>query len=155
MKWEWTVGSQTVSFDYNFMLSTKRLTVGGKNEPVQRGTWRSETDFKVGADTARLRFALRYFLMPEATLEVGGQPFTPHVAPPKPAGWTWAFVTANLAILVVAIGGAIPGAIAGVGAVSCIGASMSQRSEWTRILLCALVTAAAWAAFWGLVMAAR
>ena len=156
MRWHWRDGTHDVVLDYNYLLSTKKLTVDGKSEPIKANmAMRWEHGFDVGNQPARVTFALRYFVVPSAELDIGERVIEPALAPPKPAPWVWAFVTANLAMLVLSKGGAIPGAIAGVGAVSCIGASMTQRSELIRLALCAVATAAAWGLFYALLLAAR
>jgi hypothetical protein len=61
-------------------------------------------------------------------------------------GWAWLFVVSSLAIPVVCLGGAIPGALGFGAAAGC--ASVSKRTDWetpARVVVCAAITGGAWA----------
>ena len=65
--------------------------------------------------------------------------------------WAWAFAAACIAIPIVAIGGAIPGALGAGGAGACVAiARNSKKSVGARLALCAVVTLVCWGAFGGL-----
>jgi hypothetical protein len=73
---------------------------------------------------------------------------------PKPPGWAWGFVAACVAIPVVTLGGAIPGALGAGSAALCHGLARDpKRPEQHRVLLCGLVTVVAWGAFGALLAA--
>jgi len=60
-------------------------------------------------------------------------------------GWAWLFVVGSLAIPVVCLGGAIPGALGFGAAAGC--ASVSKRTDWrtpARVMLCAAIAGGAW-----------
>ncbi len=60
--------------------------------------------------------------------------------------WVWLFVALCLAIPVVTLGGAIPGAIGAGGAYLCYGIARSEndQSTQTRVGLCVMITFASW-----------
>jgi len=60
-------------------------------------------------------------------------------------GWSWLFILGCLAIPVVSLGGAVPGALGFGGAAGC--ANMAKKAEWgmlPRVLACAGITAGVW-----------
>jgi hypothetical protein len=60
-------------------------------------------------------------------------------------GWAWLFVAGSLAIPVVCLGGAIPGALGFGAAAGCAG--VSKRPNWqtpARVMVCAAITGGAW-----------
>jgi len=72
--------------------------------------------------------------------------------PPK---WAWLFIVGCAAIPVVALGGAIPGAIGFGGAAGCYQISINEeRATNTKIALCVGITAICWALFIGLMVLA-
>jgi hypothetical protein len=156
MKWTWRIPAEpgrTLELDFNFWSGSKRVTIDGELVPTQSKMTGWSHAFPVGTQQAILRAKVKYLAVPEASLEIDGREITPTEAPRPLPVWTWAFVVANLAILIVSGGGAIPGALGGVGAVSAIGLARSKPSLVARLGLCVLVTAAAWAAYFGLVSA--
>jgi hypothetical protein len=63
-------------------------------------------------------------------------------------GWAWAFVVACVAIPVVSLGGAIPGAIGAGSAAGCANVAKREGMQpGTRIAACAAITAGAWVLF--------
>ena len=156
MKWAWRAPTGDVAFHLNYLTSAKRLEVDGKQLDVPRGAlstrWRHE--FPIGNRTATLDFKLRYFLLPEASLDIDGAVLDAVEAPPKLPAWVWLFALANAAVLVVTKGGAIPGMFAGVGLATCVGINFSRLPLVTRLLLCAVVTAGVWGVVWAMVKAA-
>lgn len=81
----------------------------------------------------------------EFRLEIVGQEAPP--PPPAPA-WAWIFVAACVAIPVVALGGAIPGALGAGGAGACFQIAKAQKlSAALRAAICVAVTAGCWAVF--------
>jgi hypothetical protein len=156
MKWKWRAPSADVTFDYNYLTSAKRLEVDGRKIEVPRGAlstrWRQE--FKIGERTATLVMKLRYFLIPDASLDIDGAVLDPVEAPPTLPAWVWLFALANVAVLYVTKGGAIPGMFAGVGLAACVGINFSRLSVVVRLVLCALVTAGVWGVILAMVKAA-
>lgn len=66
-------------------------------------------------------------------------------------GWAWPFIAVCLALPVINLGGAIPGALGFGGAAGC--ASVAKKAEWEvapRVLACAGITAGVWVLFFGL-----
>jgi hypothetical protein len=156
MKWRWRAPSGDVTFEHNYLTSAKRLDVDGKPIEIPRGMMSTKTrhEFKVGDRTATLVFKLRYFLLPEASLDIDGAVLDPVEAPPKLPAWVWLFALANVAVLYLTKGGAIPGMLAGVGLATCVGINFSRFSIVVRLLLCVAVTAAVWGVVWAMVKAA-
>jgi hypothetical protein len=69
-------------------------------------------------------------------------------------GWAWPFVVACVAIPVVSLGGAVPGALGAGAAAAC--ANVAKREAWetsTRVIACAGIAAGAWVAFLGFAVA--
>ena len=101
------------------------------------------------------------------TVESAAPPptFPPTAAPAKPKQglkeafsglppWAWLFVAGCLALPIVNLGGAIPGALGFGGAAGC--ASVAKKAEWDtapRVLVCALITGGVWVLFFGLAVA--
>ena len=148
MQWVWHEGGRAVRLDYAYWTGVRRVSVDG--EEIARAkniSLRWSHRFALDGRPAELRVRLRWLLALEAELEVDGRPVAPAAAPREIPAWIWLFAIANAAILVVAGGGAIPGALAGAGAAFSIGIARSELSLPARLGLCALVTAAAWGAF--------
>ena len=62
--------------------------------------------------------------------------------------WGWAFVIACVAIPVVSLGGAIPGAIGGAGAFACYRAARQPgTSTTTRLAICTAIAIGCWTVF--------
>jgi len=86
--------------------------------------------------------------------------FSPSEKPakqPKPPipWWAWLFAAGCIAIPVITIGGAIPGALGAGGAAGCVGvARLPGRSVAFRIGICAAILAGCWALFGVLIVAA-
>lgn len=150
MKWIWRDPgdpSRPIELDFNYWTGAKQLRVGGELVPTKNKLMGWSHEVALGPRRATVRVRVKYLAVPEATLEIDGSPVAPAEAPRPLPAWTWAFVAANIAILVASRGGAIPGAIAGVGAVGAIGAARSNLGLAPRLALAALATGAAWAAF--------
>jgi hypothetical protein len=150
MRWQWRVGPsrEVVEVEYGVWSGRKRVLVGG--QPVARGggfSVRWTPEVAVGGALARITFQLRWLLVPDARLEIGGRVVAPSDAPRDLPAWVWLFGLANAAILIVALGGAIPGALAGGGVVGCVLVARSGQSLPVRLALCAAITAAMWIAF--------
>lgn len=80
----------------------------------------------------------------EFRLEIVGQEAPP---PPAPA-WAWLFVVACVAIPIVALGGAIPGALGAGGAAACFQvAKVHKMSAVSRFVICLAITAGCWGLF--------
>jgi hypothetical protein len=156
MKWTWRAPTADVTFEHNFLTSAKRLEVDGKPIEVPRGalSTRMRHEFKIGERTATLVFTLRYFLLPDASLDIDGAVLEPREAPPKLPAWVWLFALANVAALYLTKGGAIPGMLAGMGLAACVGINFSRFPLIVRLVLCALVTGVVWGAVWAMVKAA-
>ncbi len=76
---------------------------------------------------------------------------------PKPRipAWAWLFVAACVAIPVITLGGAIPGAIGGGGAFGCVAiARDTSKPVGVRLGLCIAVTVVCWTLLLGLVIVA-
>jgi hypothetical protein len=68
--------------------------------------------------------------------------------------WAWVFVVACLALPVVNLGGAIPGALGFGGAAGC--ANVAKKTDWEgapRVLVCALITGGVWTLFFAFAVA--
>ena len=68
--------------------------------------------------------------------------------------WAWLFVAACIALPVINLGGAIPGALGFGGAAGC--ANVAKKKEWElapRVLVCGLITAGIWILFFGFAVA--
>jgi hypothetical protein len=62
--------------------------------------------------------------------------------------WVWPFVVACVAIPVLALGGAIPGAIGGGGAFGCVSVARDpEKSLQVRVGICAAITVGCWFLF--------
>lgn len=62
--------------------------------------------------------------------------------------WVWGFVIACMAIPVVSLGGAIPGAIGGAGAYGCYRAARRADSTTARrVAICTAIAVGCWLAF--------
>lgn len=61
--------------------------------------------------------------------------------------WAWIFVVACVAIPVVSLGGAIPGALGGGGAFACYTVARRPTGAGTRVAACAGIVLACWLAF--------
>jgi hypothetical protein len=84
---------------------------------------------------------------------------SPQPAAPKPKagfketfsglpGWAWVFIVGCLALPVVNLGGAIPGALGFGGAAGC--ANVAKKTEWettARVLVCSAITGGIWIAW--------
>lgn len=150
MKWTWRDPgdpSRTIELDFNYWTGAKQLRVGGELVPTKNKLMGWSHELALGPRRAIVRVRVKYLALPEAALEIDGSAIAPLDAPRPLPAWTWAFVAANLAILVASRGGAIPGAIAGVGAVGAIGAARSNLRLAPRLGLAGVSTGAAWAAF--------
>lgn len=67
--------------------------------------------------------------------------------PPIPP-WAWLFALACIAIPIISVGGAIPGAIGGGGAAGCVGIARDTKISFSnRILICVGITGLCWALF--------
>jgi len=67
--------------------------------------------------------------------------------PPIP-GWGWAFIILCVAIPVITLGGAIPGAIGGAGGFGCAEIARDpKKSTKTKIIFCSLVVGLCWIVF--------
>jgi hypothetical protein len=69
-------------------------------------------------------------------------------------GWAWLFVGGCLALPIVNLGGAIPGALGFGGAAAC--ANVAKKADWElapRVVVCALIAGAVWALFFGFAIA--
>jgi hypothetical protein len=67
--------------------------------------------------------------------------------PPIP-GWAWLFIALIVAIPILTLGGAIPGAIGGGGGFGCAQIARDpEKPTPQKVLLCAIVTIACWAIF--------
>lgn len=133
---------------YGTWSGRKELYVDGRS--VAQGaslatSW--EHELELLERSARVRLRLRWLVYPEAWLELDGEPVAPSAAPRSLPPWVWAFVIANLAIVAVARGGALPGGFAGAGAAACLTLSRGRWSTAVRLALCAASTAAAWGGF--------
>jgi hypothetical protein len=76
---------------------------------------------------------------------------------PKPRipGWAWLFAAACIIIPVIALGGAIPGAIGGGGAFGCVAVARDpSKSVGARIAVCLVITGICWGLFIALLVAA-
>ncbi len=73
-------------------------------------------------------------------------------AVPAPA-WVIAFYIANFAVIVVALGGALPVALACLGTVSCAKASKSNLPTIARVIICIVITLVVWGLFGGMLVA--
>jgi hypothetical protein len=135
-----------LTLDYSFLSSAKRLELDGR-EIAKSGmgmTW--EHSFPIATKTATVKQRMRWLIIPDAELTVDGTTIAPIDAPPAPPWWVWLFIIGNLSVLILTAGGAIPGAIAGVGAATSVYVTMIRQSELVRFLLCMAVTAATWGA---------
>ncbi len=62
--------------------------------------------------------------------------------------WTWVFVVLCIAIPIVSLGGAIPGAIGAGAAAGCYSVAKNDKSSTgARVALCAAITVGAWIVF--------
>ena len=67
--------------------------------------------------------------------------------PPIPI-WAWGFAIACIAIPIITVGGAIPGAIGGGGAAGCVSVARDDtKALGTRLFLCGGITALCWGLF--------
>jgi hypothetical protein len=148
MRWLWRHGGREVRLDYNFWTGARRVAVDG--EEITRAknlAWRWSHPLALGDDPATVRVRIRWLFTLAAELEVAGELVPPAAVPRELPAWAWVFVLASAAIVVVAGGGAIPGGLAGAGAMTAIGIARSELTTGERLALCALATAAAWGAF--------
>ena len=63
-------------------------------------------------------------------------------------GWAWLFILGCLAVPVVTLGGAVPGALGFGGAAGC--ANIAKKPGWEplpRVMVCALITGGVWLLF--------
>jgi hypothetical protein len=68
--------------------------------------------------------------------------------------WAWVFVVGCIALPVVNLGGAIPGALGFGGAAAC--ANVAKKKDWEtapRVLVCALIAAGVWLLYIGFAVA--
>jgi len=152
MRWHWQVSGTEVELDYNVWSGRKRLVAGGRELAAGGGfnlSWEQEVD--IADQSAVVRTRLRWLLLPEAHLEVAGIDVEPTTAPRDVPAWAWLFALVSLAVLVVARGGAIPGAFAGVGAVGAVYAARMESSLSVRLALAAASTGFAWGGFYAFV----
>lgn len=158
MKWTWRLPAEpgrTLTLDVNYWTGAKHVSIDGTRVPTPNKLIGWSHTFPVGTQQATLRVKLKYLLVPEAVLEIAGVAQQPLEAPPPVPAWALAFVAANLAILVVARGGALPGAIAGIGAALSVAVTRTRLSVVARLGLAASATAAAWGAVAALMHAAH
>ncbi len=144
MKWEWTTHGHAVALDVNYLTGSKQLVVDGKPVATKQKLTGWSHAFTLDGKPATVRVAIKHAINPDAFLDVAGASIAPTNAPRAVPIWIWLFVLANVAILIVARGGMLPGAIAGCGAVGAVAAS---RSRWTlpvRLAAAAASTGAAW-----------
>jgi hypothetical protein len=157
MRWTWRwpdPDGRVVTVDYQFSTGAKQISVDGGVVARKGGlSLGLVEELDLDGQPATVRVSTRWLIAPHAELEMGGRVVPPTSGPRDVPRWAWLFVAANLAILVVARGGAIPGALAGVGAVCCVWVSRGAPGVGARIGACAAITAAAWAALWVLVRA--
>jgi hypothetical protein len=74
-----------------------------------------------------------------------GKDYIPSIPLPK---WSWIFIVACLAIVMLAMGGAIPAVLTVFGVVGCTRiVRLSKMSTRVKVLLCTLVTGACWGTF--------
>ena len=147
MKWTWYVPADRatpLTLDYSFLSSAKRLELDGREIAKAGMGTKWEHSFPIGAKTATVKQRLRYLTIPDAELTIDGTVIPAADAPPTPPSWVWLFIIGNLSVLILTAGGAIPGAIAGVGAATSVYMTMVRKSELVRFLLCIAVTLATW-----------
>jgi hypothetical protein len=63
-------------------------------------------------------------------------------------GWAWLFILGCLAVPIVSLGGAVPGALGFGGAAGC--ANMAKKAGWEvlpRVMICAVITGGVWLLF--------
>ena len=63
-------------------------------------------------------------------------------------GWSWLFIVGCLAVPIVTLGGAVPGALGFGGAAGC--ANMAKKAGWEvlpRVMACAAITGGVWLLF--------
>ena len=69
-------------------------------------------------------------------------------------GWAWVFVIGCLAVPIVSLGGAVPGALGFGGAAGC--ANMAKKAGWEvlpRVMACAAITGGVWLVFVAFIVA--
>jgi hypothetical protein len=131
---------------YSFWTGRKQVALDGR--PIADGgglALRWQHDFDIEDQPAHIAVSVKWLHVPQAELTVGGRLVAPIGGPGDMPAWAWGFVALNLALLIVSLGGAIPGALAGAGAVSCSWIARGPRPLGARLALCAAVTLAAWA----------
>lgn len=154
MRWRWQTHGSSISMDWSFWSGRKRLAVDQATVELPKGAFstRLTRPIELGdGASAVLAFRIRWLFLGEASMSVDGQPIAPVEAPEDLPWWVWVFVAASAAIMVVTKGGALWGALAGVGAASCVGVSRINRPPAARLLGCAAIVAACWgvlAAVW-------
>lgn len=69
-------------------------------------------------------------------------------------GWAWVFIIGCLAVPIVSLGGAVPGALGFGGAAGC--ANMAKKAGWEvlpRVMACAAITGGVWLVFIAFIVA--
>lgn len=69
-------------------------------------------------------------------------------------GWAWLFILGCLAVPIVSLGGAVPGALGFGGAAGC--ANMAKKAGWDvlpRVMACAAITGGVWLLFVAFIVA--
>ncbi len=104
-----------------------------------------EEDFSFGIDGVQYVLVVRRRVMrlvANGRYLDNGQPFIPARHTPK---WLWVFLVLDILVAVVSLGGALPILISlGAIALSAVIARSRMRSTLAKVLLCVLVTLAAW-----------
>jgi hypothetical protein len=134
------------------MLSGREIVVVDGRELVNAIKWsfRSEHKLPLGTTTGVLTVSMGLG-GPTVSLRVDGREVAPlqtgklvQAAGSSPP-WAYPFALACVAIPIVTLGGAIPGGLGFGGAAACMSVARNHAmSVGARILLCALITLAAW-----------
>jgi hypothetical protein len=151
-EWKSMIGGVEYSFSHTISKGKHILTANGVVHTIKLGVMSSFLNVDEGFDLDG-RPARLVMVKGKPDVVVDGvhlQSGKPYVAQPK---WVLVFAILCIAIPIVSLGGALP-LLLGLGGVAiCLAVSKMNASVAVRVIVCAVVTAAAWAAWYFLILA--
>jgi len=145
-EWQSVINGRQYDFSYQIIKRRPNLFINGEPTLIKPGFWGSffgiEQDINLDGQEATFAIVKK---TPDVAVNGvflrSGKPYE------KRPFWVLVFAVICLAIPVVALGGILPFILGFAGAGLCITVSKSPLKPSLRVLVCVLITAAAWGLF--------
>ena len=143
IEWESVINDKNYTFAYQRIKGKHTLTVNGNSTTIKSGFMSAlfgfDEEFNLDGTAARLVIENK-----KPDIVVDGVYIQSGKKYVKRPAWVIAYVIICVAIPIVSLGGAIPALLGFAGATVCISVSKSTLPLPARLIICTLITIAAW-----------